>query len=184
MRLSWRLTGSMVTYLPWALVLILPIAVNLIVWNAVVRPERLNLKTWRDTRSLTQIRPELETLLGQSGQMIAQWENSIYKKDDPSAAMQMIQRLATENRVQVKGIQTKLYEETPSSARKGNNALGLTEMPVDIAVVGSYAKLAKWLSDLEAQRSLQINSWTLQPSTDADRLLHLTLRVTVLLRGA
>ena len=179
-QLSWHLTGSPATYLPWAFLLILPFLINLIFWNTMVHPVRANLAKWQDTKALSEIRPQLEGLIAESNQMVTGWDESIFKKDDPSSAMQTIQRLASENRVQVKGMQTSIHEE--ASAGKVKNPMGLTEMPVNLVVAGSYAKLAQWLNALEEQHGLRINSWSLQQSTDADRLLQLSLSVSVLLR--
>ena len=181
-----------------ALIVVVPALINSLIWIVLVVPQQSKLREWRAAQALTTLTPRLTALLTDTHAMLVEWQRMSFTKDDPSAAMQRIQRLAGQHHVQVKEIQTKESRGMGESDGKGEaksksqHATPATEpilsgystMPLELEVVGGFHKLAHWLSEVEAQAGFQVDSWTLAPGKDPGQPSRLTVQLTALLRGA
>ncbi len=159
---------------PWAIVLIVPLVINLLVWYGLVRPQQRALENWQETHSAAAMKPKLETLLAQSQQLLSQWTQTSFSQADPAAVMQTIQRLAGVYHLQVKELTTTSAQPVGGSAT----------MPLELEVLGSYHKLARWMGDVESQAGLQIDSWTITPGHEPGEPHHLSVHMTALLQRA
>ena len=164
----------------WIALMAIPLVVNSVAWVTLVVPQRRELEVWRETQTVTELKPKLESLLAESHQMVTDWRRTAFTNDDPSAVMQAIQRLAGQHHVQIK-------ELSASQAAVGHTApLGSTSsvMPLELEVTGRFSQLAHWISDVEAQAGLQIDSWKLSSEEGADQFRRLTIKMSAFLQGA
>ena len=162
----------------WLAVIAVPLAVNLFLWKALVVPQRNQLLTWRNEQRLTELKPKLAALVSESDAMLNHLDRTSLH-DDPSEAIQILQRLADRHRLQLKelsvqGAQTK----GKTDSRAGSS------VPVNVRVSGRFSKLAHWLSDVEGQTGLRIDSWTLEPGEEPGDVHQLNVQLSALVGGA
>ncbi|MDP3704149.1 MAG: type II secretion system protein GspM [Candidatus Omnitrophota bacterium] len=175
MTVRWRKSRrSLKGYLPWAALFVAPLAINLLVWAALVRPPQQQRHRWQDARSLAELKPKLDGLLAESHRMLMDAERTGFTSDDPSSVTQAIDRLAGRHRVTLGKIDTKQDQ----SKGLGDTALSLT-----VDVRGRFSKLAHWMSEVEAQSGLQIDFWTISSGEKPGDLHTLTVNLTAFLRG-
>ena len=175
MTVRWKPRHSLKGYLPWAALFAAPLAVNLLVWAVLVRPPQQQASRWRDTAALAELKPKLDALLAESHQMLMEVERTGFSSEDPSAVTQALDRLAGRHRVTLGTIDTKREQATDRSE---------TAMTLTVDVRGRFSKLAHWMSEVEAQSGLQIDSWTLSAGEKPGDLHTLTVNLTALLREA
>ena len=173
---SWTFKRIIANYGVWAALFIAPLLVNLLVWAAVVAPQRRALQTWRETSRLSKLKPQFETLLTQSHQVLAQWRQTSFTKEDPSAVMQDLRRLAGKHHVQI--------QELNSMASSASVAAGSSSMPLELNVTGRFSTLAHWMSEIENQGGFLVESWTLAPESEAAGQCQLSVKMTAFLREA
>jgi len=143
-----------------AAIVAIPLALNLVVWAGFTRPARARVQAWRDSRGLAKLKPTLEALLADSGSVIEQGRQIRFTRQDPAGPTQALQRLAGEHRLTVKAIRSGSQETDGASTKDAASKIeGLTAMPIELTVVGSFAKIARWISDVEAEPGLQVESW-------------------------
>ena len=167
-------------YGPWLGLLLFPLALNLLAWRALVLPQRANLGAWRNTQTLTELQPKLATLLSESHQVLTEWRRTAFTSDDPSAVMQTVQQLAGRHHVDVRQLNVSgMMAETaePGALPAGGSA------PVEIQATGRFNQLTRWMSDVETQSGLQIDSWILVPGKASEQSSQLTVKMTALLQG-
>ena len=179
MTVRWKPRNSIKGYLPWAALFAVPLIVNGLLWAALVRPPQQQLHQWRDTEALTELKPRLESLLTESHRMLMDWERTAFTNDDPAAVTQAIEQLVGRHHVQRAEINTKSNEATGL-----HSAHGMTAMSLTVGVKGRFSKLAHWMSDVEAQSGLQVDSWELSAGEKPGDLHTLTVNLTAFLRGA
>ena len=175
MTVRWKPRYSLKGYLPWAAFFVAPLAVNFLVWAVLVRPPQQQASHWRDAKALVELKPKLDVLLAESRRMLMDVERTGFSKDDPSAITQAIDRLAGRHRVALGTIDTK------QDQAKGRSE---TAMSLTVDVRGRFSKLAHWMSEVEAQSGLQIESWTLSAGDKPGDLHTLTVNLTAFLREA
>lgn len=158
--------------LPLALMLSLPLAVNLLVWRGVLVPQQRHRQALRQALAATEVKPALETALGEGHQLLAAWKATGFSASDPAAVMQTIQRLAGRHGLQIKELHG-----------GSQHAAGET-MPLELEVAGRFSKLAHWLSDVEQCAGLHIDTWTLTPGPEPGAPHRLTIKLTANLRAA
>ena len=178
-RISVRIL--MQSYGRWALVFAVPLLANLLLWRVLVEPQRASVGNARDAQAIATLKPQLESLTNQSRQLRAQSgqsAQSAFAQDDPSSVMQMVQRLAARHHVAVKELTSKgQTEKTP-----GRSIAGYSTVPLDLQVSGRFNQLARWMSAVESQPGLQVESWTLSPGKDAADATTLTVALSAFLR--
>ena len=163
----------------WLGMLALPLIVNGLLWRTVTLPQERALLAVRHTRSLTQLKPTLETLVGDSQRLITAWSGSLFSTDNPSAVMRTVQQLADAQRLQI----TELIAADAAADQPGQAASGGSAMSVRVEATGRFHQLARWISDLEAHPGLQIETWTFDPDAEA-HLIHVAATVAARLNAA
>ena len=159
--------------LSWALVLSLPLAVNLAVWRGLLVPQQRHRHTIRQALVATEVQPTLESALTGGHRILAAWKATGFSASDPAAVMQEIQRLAGRH-----GLRIKELHGGPEQMGAG------TTMPLELEVTGRFSKLAHWLSDVESRAGLQIDTWMLTPGSEPGGQHRLTIKLTADLRAA
>ena len=167
----------------WVALLVLPLIVNGLVWRGMVAPAREELRAWRDTQVLADIQPTFAALLTHSEQMITAWERRGFSQEDPDAAMQQLQRLGGRHHVHITQISA-IGQRTLAPTGQTTSLLPtVSTIPLELAVTGTFGQLARWISDVEAQPGLQIDSWTLEPDKEVGQLDRFTVHLSAFLRG-
>ena len=95
--------------------------------------------------------------------------------------MPAIKKLAGRHHVQVQ--QLNVSGAMAESADHGTLPAGKT-VPVELEATGRFSQLARWMSDVERQSGLQVDSWDLVPAKAAGQSYRLTVKMTALLGGA
>ena len=151
------------SYGKWALVLLVPPLVNGALWVTLVIPQQRREQSQRSMRTMTDLKPKLETLLNASSRLVAAAKQPGGASDDPSAAIQRVQRLADRHRVRL------------STLKAGGKAAAL-----DVEATGRFSKLARWLGDVEAQPGLRIESWNMTPGEQFGGPAHATVKLSTM----
>ena len=166
----------------WAALLVLPLLVNGLAWKKWVG-EREELRAWRDTQVLADIRPAFSALLTRSEQMIAAWKRNGFSREDPAAAMQQLQRLGGRHYVHITQMSATGQHTSAPTGRPASLLPTISTIPLELAVTGAFGQLARWMSDVEAQPGLQIDSWTLEPDKEVGQLDRFTVHLSAFLQG-
>lgn len=171
-------------YGPAALLLTLPLIVNSVIWGNLTVPQREKLQEWRDQQRFIELKPKFEAVLLESQKTLGHWEQTSFSKEDPSAAMETIERLAGHHRLEIKGIHLREKESNQPGAEqtKQDNPF-FTTMSLNLNVAGSFDRLARWVNDIEAQSGLRIDSWKLASATASKQTPRLDVNITVFLKG-
>ena len=163
----------------WIAVIAVPLAVNLFLWKALVVPQRNQLLTWQNEQRLTELKPKLAALVSESDAMLNHLDRTSLH-DDPSEAMQVLQRLADRHRLQLK----ELSAQGAQAKGKADSRAGGSSVPVSVRVSGRFSKLAHWLSDVEGCTGLRVDSWTLEPGKEPGEPHQLNVQLSALVGGA
>lgn len=174
-RISLRLLIH--SYAGGVVLLALPLVLNLVIWRGLVVSQQRKLEAWRGEQRLSELQPKLTALLTESREMLNELEQTRLPRNDSSEVMQVLQRLAERHRVQIKELSAEGQHSEPSGP-------GASTVPLDLQVSGRFNKLAHWISDVEAQADLQIDSWALEPAKDLDAPHQLTVHLTAYLGEA
>ncbi len=160
------------TLKPWQLTafFLLPLAVNLFLYTAVVMPARNKVAANRQARILSQSKPKLESALADSSRLLTAWQRGGFLASDPSLVIQTLQQLAATHKISLSTLNSEA--QTPGSA---------TSMPVELKASGRFSRLAHWMGDVETRSGFQIESWKV---TDNHGEQELTIKMTAFLRGA
>ena len=60
---------------------------------------------------------------------------------------------------------------------------GLSPLSLELDVTGNFGKVARWMSDLETQSGMQIDSWTLTAGADPGEPHKLGIKLTAFVRS-
>lgn len=167
----------------WVSLIVLPLAVSLMVWKFLVAPQKVQLDHWRDKQLLIELKPKLEMILKGSKQLLSDSQQTGFVEEDPAAVMQAIERIARERHVEVREIRSNDKTASKSDEEARNSIPGFKTIPLDLEVQGNFDKLARWIGEVENQVGLQVDSWSMAPSTELNQPHRLTLRMTAYLRG-
>lgn len=178
MNLSFSFRTLVRTYGLWAALLAIPLIVNGLVWRLVVVPQQARVEAWRDTHRLAEAKPKLDATLAESRRLLMDLDRTSFSSDDPSSVMQAIQRLAGQHRVQVKQVSAE-----GERAGQDKTIAGYTTIPIKLQVSGRFSTLAQWMSAVESQAGLQIDSWTMTQGKESNEPHQLTVDLTAFLRG-
>lgn len=162
-------------YGKWIVLFALPLVVNVVLWMAYVAPQTQRLDTAKRKDAMLTLVPRVETLLKDSRNAIVAWERSGLRGGDATAALQALRRLADKHRVQLGELAS-----NRAGARGGRDRSAQTPT-VKVEATGRYSRLARWLSAVERQAGLQVESWSIVP--DGDELL-LTAEVTAIMKDS
>ena len=177
-----RLSSFVRSYGLWAGVIVLPLLINGIVWAMLVVPQQRVLRGWRDAQAVAAFKPKLEALLVDSHRTLMDWERTSFVASDSSAVTQAVQRIAGRHRIQVTGIETKTG--TGKIDGKTERVAGYSTVAIEVRATGHFSKLAQWLSELETQSGLQVDSWTITGAGEPGQPHELTVSLIALLREA
>ena len=159
------------TYGKWVVLFALPLAVNLVLWAGFVAPQKKQLETVRRTDAMYTLVPRVESLLKESRQAIVAWERSGVSGGDSSAALQALRRQADKYNVRLSEL---------AASRGGRSGEAQSASPtVKVDATGRFSRLARWLSAVERQPGLQVESWSLVPDGDE---LRMTAEITAVLK--
>ena len=150
-------------YGPWVAFLAAPLLVNALVFRVALLPERSKVFAWKEARSLSEVKPEFQALLTESRQIRVALGKSALGRRDNQTVMQTIQQSAKRNGIQVS--ETKM---------QGQAAQENGTVPVELDASGTFAKLARWMSELESEEGFRLDSWMLREGK-------LNLKMTVFL---
>ena len=181
----WNLRARLILSGPWLALLAIPLLVNGLLWHLLVRPEQATLQSLRDAHTLTALRPKLEALLAESHQLVTEWQRTSFSAGDPSTPMQTIQRVAGLHRVKIEQITAmgQAAAQAPTGQTQSSPVPGYTTMPIELEVIGRFSKLAHWMSAIESQAGLQVDSWMITPGTGSNNAHRLHVALTALLRA-
>ena len=154
--------------LPWLVLAVVPVAVNLLLWKIAVIPARAESAASRELVSLVQTKPQLEALIAQSDRLLWDWEHEASVTEDTASAEKWMQTLAKTQGVKIEEI---VKKESESSAAKW--------MPLELKVTGGYFKLVHWLNAIEENPNIQTDYCLLAPPSvpGAGNQLNITVRV-------
>ena len=171
-----RVSSFVRSYGLWAGVMVVPLLINGVVWATLVLPQQKALRSWRESQELAGFKPELEALLAEGHRTLMDWERTGFVAGDPAAVTQAIQQIAGRHRIHVTGIETK------AGAEKTERVAGYSTVALDVKADGHFSKLAHWMSELEAQSGLQVDSWTITAADESGKPHELTVSLTAFLR--
>ena len=151
-------------YGKWVVLFAIPLVVNVALWAIYVSPQKKQLENVRRNDAMYTLVPKAERLLKESHQATVAWERSGPPRGDASTAIQSIRRLADQHSVQLREL----------AAERGSNS-----PLVNVQASGRFSRLALWLSAMERQPGLQVESWSVV--SDGGEL-KLTAEVTAVLK--
>ena len=159
-----------------------PLVINVVVWEALVVPQQRWLQDRHNVHRLLALKPRLETLSMNSQRLLTGWLGSPTVDSEGVDATAVIQRLADHHRVHVKEVHSNRSRSAaakPGGAARGSQTALRTQ--IDVKATGGFHRLARWLSAIEAQAGLQVESWTMtageQPGDDHRLVLELSVPV-------
>ena len=184
-KLAQGLQPLMKKYGVWMAFAGIPIFANVFLWQTLCVPLHQKLGQLKNTESLLRLKPEVESLLDQSGGLLAAWERNGFSDQNPTGVVKEAQKLAGDHRVQIKQVSMS-DSEAPSDSKIGaveNTSSAFTKTSITLEVVGSYNKLARWLSAIESKPGVKISSWSLARSGEGNQTSRLNLNMEVLLKN-
>jgi type II secretory pathway component PulM len=156
-----------------ALVIATPLVANAAVWTLVVQPQHAKTQAARDAHAVAEFRPKLQGLLADTRAAVADPQRGTFSASDSTRVVETVRRLAGDHRVTLGEV-----EAAAPGAKDG----ATLPMPVSVRATGSFGKLARWLSDLEAHPGLQIEELSITPETSGSQSVA-ALTLTAFLRG-
>ena len=163
----------------WTALLVFPWTVNLFTWNQLSLPQLNQLKVWRERTSLTELKPKMEAAIEGARPLLIDWERTCFMKEDPSAAIQVIERLARQHRIEIKEIRANDQSAFGVKDSKQADSLpGFLALPVTVEAQGGFDALSRWVSELEGYPSLRIDTASFASGKASNQphslILHLT----------
>ena len=162
----------------WVALLLAPVTLNLLIWTWLVLPQQRQLQDWQNAQAFAAIEPKLVMLIKDGGAALKDWQRTSMSRLDPGAVTQRIQQLAARYHVQV----AQLEGGAIGSGKSPHP--GFVAMSVTLQATGSYGQLAQWMSQIESQSGLQIDSWTLTSAAAPEQPHQLKMELTALLRSS
>ena len=178
-KLAQDLRPLMKKYGVWMAFAGIPIFANVFLWQTLCVPLHQKLGQLKNTESLLRLKPEVESLLDQSGGLLAAWERNGFSDQNPTGVVKEVQKLAGDHRVQIK--QVSMNDSEIGAVE--NTSSAFTKTSITLEVVGSYNKLARWLSAIESKPGVKIGSWSLARSGEGNQTSRLNLNMEVLLKN-
>ena len=178
-----HLQSLILHYGPWLALLSLPVFLNGFLWGHFTFPAEAKFHNWRDAAQFFEYKPKLEALLREADGLLKSWQEKNFGKEDPSAAIQVIERLAGKNRIEIKKVD--LADESGKHAEKPPKPAlpQISTVSLSLEVAGSFDKLARFMSDVENETGLQMEAWNMTSTTASDQPHRLTMTITAFLQG-
>jgi type II secretory pathway component PulM len=151
------------------LTLVAPLAINAVVWSAVLTPLQANLQRLRNLEAATEMRPQLEKMIRESDGILQTWSTTSFGRDDVAAVSPAIRRSAARQHLTLTDI-----KESSGGMFTGPNVRSL-----EVQASGRFNKLARWMSDLEKGAGFVVDSCSMKG--DGTGNCTMTLRVTAFL---
>ncbi len=175
MEALWNFKDRKKFILLWSVFILSPLLLNLFIWKSFVLPQSAKLHRAEEVKKMTVLRPQLEKLLSEFHRELGGWQKSVFTKEDPSAAMQAIQKLSTQNHVEIKQIRSKGTGDSPENP-------GYSQMTVELEVWGNFTRLLHWMNAVETQTGLEIDSWKIATTENPSEPPKLTVSMNVFLK--
>jgi len=160
----------------WLGLILIPLLFNALVRFAIFEPLQKRLGSLQTRYAFVQDRPRLEAALRQSDELLQSWAQGVFPAGDTAAVNAAIERLAKQYHLQVGRVQGKVTGQSPVP--------GISTESLDVELAGSFHKLARWVGDVEAHPGFQIESFTFTPGKESNLLVHVTGKMTALMRGS
>ncbi len=167
--------------------MLIPLALNLVLWQVLYIPRRVILRDWRQAGILLEKKPKIEALLKESREVRVSWEPTRFSQKDSSAVIEAIQQLAGRYDLYIHKLQTQESspgrKAKPAAASKNASPKikGFSTMSVSLDLRGSFSKMVCWISDLESQYGFQIDSWQIIGPSESGQPTQMTVQVTAFL---
>lgn len=161
----------------WAVLALSPILLNVFFWQVFVAPIHQKLNLSKNAEILIRAKPEFESLIGESNRLLSDWERKGFGEQTTTGVVKELQKLAGVQRVQIKEVRMN------DSQAAENVASGFTKTSIDLEVIGSYNKLARWLSAVENKPGVKIENWSMGRSHEPNQPCRLVLSINVHLRN-
>ena len=159
----------------WIGIFLVPLLFNAFVRFAIFGPLQKRLGFLQTKYAFVQDRPRLEAALQESDRILQDWEQGVFPAGDSTAVNAAVERLAKQCRIQVAEVKTKPAGQS--------SVPGISVQALDVELLGSFHRLARWVSDVEAHPGFQIESFTIAPGKESDLSVQLTSKMTALMRG-
>ena len=158
----WDLRSPRKCFALWGGFLLAPLLVNLFVRRSFVHPAQVRLLEAHEARIVRKLEPKLEGLLKQSGEILSRSRGGTFTKQDPSAPIQALRKFGTEQHVQLKDLRS----AEPTASQQNDSKMKVPQMLLEVKAFGSFAKLARWIEDVEREPGLAMESLTLKTGPD------------------
>ena len=167
-------------WLRWALI---PLGMNLVLWQWLYIPGKAALQEWNQNFMLVETKPKMEALLNESREIRLSWEPTRFSQKNPSAAVEAVRQLAGRYDLQIQ----KLQAQEISRGRKEKTAAkipGLSAMPITVVLAGNFNQMVHWISDLEHQYGFQIDSWQMTGAGELGQPTKIAVELTAFMGDA
>ena len=131
----------------WIALFVSPLLLNLFLWSCIFLPLQKRLSSLQSARASVEVKPSLETSLKESDLILKALNQgqASFSGEDPSVVTEAFQQLVTRHHLLMADL------KTGSPGGRG--------IPLEAELSGSFNKLARWISDLEADPRFQMDSW-------------------------
>ena len=160
-----RVRAGLTRYGRLGLLLLLPCLVNALTWSVLAAPQRHALTRWREVEGFAETQPALEALFQESQQFLGSWEAGRVSQTDAAAVTQSIQRLGERYRADIQRVRIDSHD-------------------VEVEASGGFGKLGHWLSAVEQQPAVRVDTWTVTPNEEPGHPHRLMLSATAFLERA
>ncbi len=150
---------------PWAILFVAPLFINILLWQAVIRPEQSRLRQRSEISRMEELKPRFETVLTESQVLLSGEKQTGFEKRDVSQTLDELQRWARQYHVEIKN--SKIKESGPSGAE------------LNVNVTGNFDRIAQWVSEIEKSPRLQLSTWTLTAAEELNRPHQLNADISI-----
>ena len=182
MEMLWSFREPKKCFTFWAIFLAAPVLINVFMDQSFVSPQRARLRGMEETEKITVLKPKLETHLAETNQLLGGWDKSIFTKEDPSRAMQIIQKLGAGSHVEIREIRSNGQKFSEKKTDGTQTLSGYSQMSMDLEIRGSFSKLLRWMNEVEKQTGLEIDSWKITSGENPGDPHRLTVNIDVFLK--
>ena len=172
-----RLTPARVSI--WALIIILPIAVNLLIWQGFLIPNQVKFRSLQELDSLYSLKPKMELLLSENDRLMQKSDYRNYWHEDAASALKKIRELAGDYRLDIEEISLKDQDTNFLTGAAGSDQ-GYSKMNANLQAIGTYSQITKWIHDLERRPGFQIENWQIRfDANSGSSRLYMDLKMTM-----
>ena len=158
----------------WVKILVFPLLVNAGLWLVALLPAQAWLERLRGALAAADLKPSLESSLGESDQILNAWKQRPSWEGDSYAPKETLQRLALSQHIQVVSMKA-----NPST---GQSAVGDRTVDLEADCTGPFNKLARWIRNIEEDDRFRIDSWEFRAGENAEQPTRLSVKMTAFIR--